>query len=100
MQKAQVARAGSKSHASLMLQLDIADRPGHAALRRGRRSLASQIYLVTTTTVGRRPWFSDFDLARRAARSLTSPRWWTDATLLCWTLMPDHWHAVIELGPG
>ena len=74
------------------------DRPGYAALRRGRRSLESQIYLVTTTTVARRPLFADFELARRAVAELTAPRWWTRSSLLCWTLMPDHWHAIVELG--
>src|SRR5687767_1915634 len=82
----------------MLAQLKIAPGPGSSALRRGRHSLSGQVYLVTTTTIGRKPWFSDFELARRAARTLTAARWWTDATLLCWTLMPDHLHAIIELG--
>ena len=71
---------------------------GVAALRRGRRSLSGQVYLVTTTTIGRRPFFSDFELGTRVARSLCSPLLWRSSKLLCWTLMPDHWHAVLELG--
>jgi putative transposase len=70
---------------------------GAAALRRGRCSLPGQVYLVTTTTIGRRPFFSDFELAARVARTLCSPVLWRSSNLLCWTLMPDHWHAIVEL---
>ncbi len=76
----------------------LSDGPGSAVLRRGRRSLPTQIYLVTTTTVGRKPWFADFDVARRATKVLIAPAIWRASTLLCWTLMPDHWHAIVELG--
>jgi len=72
--------------------------PGSNVLRRGRRSLAGQVYLITTTTLGRKPLFADFDIASRAARALAAPTLWRSSTLLCWTLMPDHWHAIIELG--
>jgi REP element-mobilizing transposase RayT len=24
--------------------------------------------------------------------------YWGDARLLCWVLMPDHWHGLVELG--
>ena len=29
---------------------------------------------------------------------MTSPRLWYRSRLLCWVLMPDHWHGMIELG--
>ena len=74
--------------------------PGSAVLRRGRRSLSGQIYLVTTTTVGRRPWFTDFDVAARASQAISASALWRSSSLLCWTLMPDHWHAIVELGAG
>jgi putative transposase len=74
--------------------------PGSVALRRGRRSLAGQVYLITTTTVARKPWFTDFDVATRAVQAIVSPAHWGSSSLLCWTLMPDHWHAIVELGPG
>ena len=40
------------------------NKPGNQALRRGRVSIAGQIYLITTVTTNRRPLFTD----RRAAR--------------------------------
>ena len=61
-------------------------------------SLPAQIYLVTTTTVTREPLFAEFPLGCVAARALTSPHLWRDASLLCWVLMPDHFHGLIELG--
>lgn len=72
--------------------------PGYLALRRGRRSLAGHVYLVTAHTLARKPLFADFDLARRTARALSAPACWRGSRLLCWTLMPDHWHAIVELG--
>jgi putative transposase len=72
--------------------------PGHQALRRGRTSLAGQIYLLTTTTVERTPCFLDTDNARAACRVMIPPSTWGDARLLCWVLMPDHWHGLVELG--
>ena len=67
-------------------------------LRTGRRSIPSQVYLVTTTSHERRPLFSDFYLATCACRTLAEPRLWRDSRLLAWVLMPDHWHALVELG--
>ena len=72
--------------------------PGYAALRKGRCSLAGQIYLVTFTTRNRRPLFADHELARIASHALCDPRLWQDARLRAWVLMPDHWHGLIELG--
>jgi len=72
--------------------------PGHQALRRGRASLAGQVYLVTFTTHARRPLFADPVLAQVAARAMTRPEAWPDAELLAWVLMPDHWHGLVRLG--
>ncbi|HET6604865.1 MAG TPA: transposase [Xanthomonadaceae bacterium] len=74
--------------------------PGHRALRIGRCSIQGQVYLVTTTTAGRQPIFRDFERACRAARALSEPLLWRASRPLCWVLMPDHWHALIELGAG
>ena len=49
-------------------------------------------------TQERRPLFLPFDVATHASRVLAEPRLWRDTQLLCWVLMPDHFHAVIELG--
>ena len=70
---------------------------GHHALRKGRRSIPGQIYLVTFTSAGRRKHFSEWLVASNAARWLSSPAAWPDANLLAWVLMPDHWHGLVQL---
>lgn len=72
--------------------------PGHAGLRRGRRSITGQVYLVTFVTRDRRPLFSDPTMAHDMARALTDKRLWYRSRLMAWVLMPDHWHGLIELG--
>jgi len=72
--------------------------PGHQALRKGRASLPGQVYLLTITTAERKPWFLDVDLARATCGLLSRRQTWGDARLLCWVLMPDHWHGLVELG--
>jgi putative transposase len=72
--------------------------PGHQALRKGRASLPGQLYLLTTATSERTPWFLEAEFARAACRSMIGPKTWGDARPLCWVLMPDHWHGLIELG--
>jgi REP element-mobilizing transposase RayT len=71
---------------------------GHAALRKGRHSLAGQIYLVTFTTWRRLPHFADAGTAMSAARAIADPRLWDGSILLAWVLMPDHWHGLVALG--
>jgi putative transposase len=73
---------------------------GHRALRKGRVSLPRHIYLVTAVTAYRRPLFKDTDMARAFSQSMLDPRCWGDASPLCWVLMPDQWHGLIELGPS
>jgi putative transposase len=72
--------------------------PGHRALRKGRVSAPGQIYLLTMATAKRTPWFLDTNLARATCRLMIDPKAWGDAHLLCWVLMPDHWHGLVELG--
>src|SRR5688572_3473107 len=72
--------------------------PGHLALRLGRHSEAGRIYLVTATCARRSPVFREWEPASAAARALCCPTPWRKARLLCWVLMPDHMHLVIELG--
>jgi putative transposase len=76
----------------------MSNHPGHRALRKGRASLPGQIYLLTTSTAERTPWFHNAEFAREACRSMIEPKTWGDARPLCWVLMPDHWHGLIELG--
>lgn len=71
---------------------------GHAALRRGRVSLAGQIYLLTFTTHERIPLFANATNAMAIAPAIIDPRLWQHSRLLAWVLMPDHWHGLIQLG--
>ena len=69
----------------------------HHQLRKGRFSQAGQIYLITFCTHARKPIFRDHDVAADAVAALLEPRHWTDAHLMTWVLMPDHWHGLIQL---
>lgn len=61
-------------------------------------SVPGQAYLLTTTTLFRRPVFRDVDAARAAA-SVHSMKWvWRDSRVLAWVLMPDSWQALVVLG--
>lgn len=73
---------------------------GHRALRRGRRSIPGQPYLVTFATHGRACLFADTELAMAVAPALVDTRTWRSSALLAWVLMPDHWHGLIQLGDG
>jgi putative transposase len=71
---------------------------GHKALRKGRVSMPGRVYLLTTTTLFRRPVFRDFEAANIAA-SVHTMKWvWRDSQCLAWVLMPDHWHGLVMLG--
>ena len=76
------------------------EKPGHAALRKGRVSLAGQIYLVTSTTGKREPRFTDWHCALVAARHFELVVGEDQANLLAWVLMPDHVHWLLQLGNG
>lgn len=71
---------------------------GHRALRRGRVSLAGQVYHVTAATSSRTPIFADHFAAQTACRCFENPTLLHDARMLAWVLMPDHAHWLIELG--
>jgi len=71
---------------------------GRARLRKCRHSEPGRIYLITFATASRRAVFAQWEPALAAIRALYAPILWHDARLLCWVLMPDHWHGLIELG--
>ncbi|WP_394538224.1 transposase [Lysobacter enzymogenes] len=73
------------------------DSPGYQALRRGRGPEQQRIYLVTTICIRRRRMFASDHVARIAAAAIADPDKWLGAQLLCWVLMPDHWHGLIQL---
>jgi putative transposase len=76
-----------------------ADTSGYKALRRHRFSSPNQIYLITFTTDKRQPVFLENDPAARIfGAALNDPRLWQEAKLMCWVLMPDHAHLLIQIG--
>jgi putative transposase len=66
----------------------------HCALRTGRHSREGQAYLVTFTTLRRRPVFQSHTAAMAACAAIADLRLWRNADLLAWVLMPDHWHGL------
>ena len=73
-------------------------RRGHAALRVGRCCLPNHAYLLTTVCARRARRFVDFEDACCVARVMSDATTWCDARLVCWVLMPDHWHGLVVLG--
>ena len=76
----------------------IHQRKGHLSLRLGRCSEHNGVYLITSSTWQRKPIFSEWKYAHAAVRAFTQAEILKDATLLCWTLMPDHAHWLLQLG--
>lgn len=74
------------------------DPRGYRALRRGRCSEPGRIYLLTTETRDRAPIFSDWPVAFAASCRFADVDTWAVSRLLCWVLMPDHWHGLLQLG--
>ncbi|WP_242210101.1 MULTISPECIES: transposase [unclassified Pseudomonas] len=78
-----------------MLNLSASNR-----LRIGRYSEHNRIYLLTTNTAGRQPFFSDFALGRLVASEFHVAEEMGIANTLAWVVMPDHFHWLIELKRG
>jgi putative transposase len=89
--------AGVRGSQSCRMDTAAATR-GHAALRLGRISLPGQVYHVTATTQDREPLFNVPEAAFAAAACFHAPGVAGDANLLCWVLMPDHAHWLLQLG--
>ena len=73
------------------------DDPGTKTLRKGRYSQINGNYLITLVTNERVPWFTKFDLACIMCRCLSLSSVVTDMKILCWVVMPDHVHFLVEL---
>ena len=71
---------------------------GHRSLRLGRHSQANGIYLITSSTWQRTKIFADWPYAHAAISAFTNADILQDAQLLCWVLMPDHAHWLLQLG--
>ena len=67
-------------------------------MRKGRFSQANGIYLLTTVTEQRIPWFQVLSFAQIMCQSLEDPRCLADSKSLCWVVMPDHIHMLLQLG--
>jgi putative transposase len=72
--------------------------PGSSALRKGRYSQVGGIYHVTLVTDGRIPWFQVFSFAQIMCRNLRRLDSRSEARSLCWVVMPDHAHLLLQLG--
>jgi REP element-mobilizing transposase RayT len=72
--------------------------PGTRALRRGRVSIAGQIYHVNTATRDRRPVFADWAAGQCVVAALRAAEGAGGTRTLAWCLMPDHLHWLVQLG--
>jgi REP element-mobilizing transposase RayT len=66
-------------------------------LRRGRRSIDGQAYLLTAATHRRQPIFASFPEACAVARAIAQSEREEDWTVLAWVIMPDHVHLLVQL---
>jgi len=67
-------------------------------LRSGRFSESGRIYSITAVTHCRQPWFHDFFVGRLLIDELRLAEEQDLATSLCWVVMPDHFHWLLQLG--
>ena len=67
-------------------------------LRKGRVSIANQVYMITTATRNRSPVFRDLIAGRVLVRQLRAAeqRRWSQS--LAFVIMPDHMHWLLALG--
>ena len=64
----------------------------------GRYSGSGQVYLVTTVTAQRWPFFSDFNVARCVVGEMRRVNDAGYVNSMAWVLMPDHLHWLFQLG--
>lgn len=67
-------------------------------LRKGRISIPGQVYSLTIVTKNREPILGNFKQARKVIqilREVDKQKW---ATTLCFVVMPDHLHWLMQLG--
>ncbi|MEN8257939.1 MAG: transposase [Thermodesulfobacteriota bacterium] len=67
-------------------------------LRTGRFSELGRIYAITTVTLDRKPVFNDFSAARTLIQVLMDHERLKFAQTLCFVVMPDHLHWLMQLG--
>ena len=70
---------------------------GHSRLRTGRRSLANQVYHVSSATVNRKSYFKDFECGRLVVYAMRREHEAGHADTLAFVVMPDHLHWLFAL---
>jgi REP element-mobilizing transposase RayT len=75
-------------------------KPQAHRLRKGRDSEANRIYFITAATADRQPVFDEFNHARRLIQVLRESAFMQRAQTLCFVVMPDHLHWLMQLGEG
>ncbi|MGH8493852.1 MAG: REP-associated tyrosine transposase [Moraxellaceae bacterium] len=70
------------------------------ALRHGRHSQLQQIYHITAVTKNRQPTFTDWAKGRAVVHTLIKLSEEDRAHTLCYVVMPDHLHWLMELNSG
>mgnify|MGYP000418572673 FL=1 len=70
--------------------------PKSKNLRKGRYSQPGGIYLITLVTISRQTLFTDLVTARLVITSLMKSK---SAETLCFVVMPDHVHWLMQLRP-
>ena len=70
---------------------------GCKSLRKRRYSLTGGVYLITTNTRDRLPWFTETDLAVSMSRMIETYLNNKYCRCLCWVIMPDHIHLLVQL---
>lgn len=71
-----------------------------ARLRKGRVSIPNQVYLITTVTAGRRPFFTELSAGRAVVQELIQADNRGHAKTFAYVVMPDHLHWLMSLGHG
>ncbi|MBB3140767.1 REP-associated tyrosine transposase [Halomonas organivorans] len=66
-------------------------------LRKGRSSSPGYCYLITMVTASRRPVFHDHRHAASASRQFYAPAVVQHGDTLCYVVMPDHVHWLVQL---
>jgi REP element-mobilizing transposase RayT len=76
------------------------EKPHAHRLRKGRVSETNRIYFITTATSNRQPVFVDFNHARQLIQVLRENAALQRAQTLCFVVMPDHLHWLMQLEKG
>jgi REP element-mobilizing transposase RayT len=70
---------------------------GHSQLRKGRRSLANQIYHISSCIRDGRNFLCPFECRRAVVRSMRREQEANHAETLAFVVMPDHFHWLFSL---